>query len=63
MATYGSDERADQTIALRAPVKKRLEAARSYPREPFWSIVSRLLDEHETLHSKPSEPPREALPA
>ncbi len=41
----------------------RIEAMKVHPREPIWSVVHRLLDEHDVMHPKPAEPPREALPA
>ena len=34
---------ATKTIAVTDDVKTRLAARRAYPKEPFWSIIDRLL--------------------
>ncbi len=44
----GREAWATKTIVLTASVKSRLEGRRAYPGEPLWSVVERLLDEHDT---------------
>ncbi len=62
MATYGGEEVADKTVALRPDVKRRLESARSYPREPFWSVINRLLDEHDSRYQGAGATPSGSAP-
>jgi hypothetical protein len=47
MSANGREDWATQNIGLTTDVKRRLLAARAYPKEPAWVIVKRLLDEHE----------------
>ena len=48
MAVAGRDGWATKTVVLTPEVKARLEGHRGYPREPLWSVVGRLLDEHDS---------------
>ena len=63
MPTYGDGkaEWATKTVALTPEVKVRLERLRAYPREPLWSVLSRLLIEHDRGHGKKA-PEQEVCP-
>lgn len=35
------------TIKVNIDIKRALESLKIHPREPFWEVIKRLLDEHQ----------------
>ena len=40
------------TIKVNIDIKEALEALKIHPREPFWEVIKRLLDEYESKEKK-----------
>jgi hypothetical protein len=49
MATHGTEDRADQTVALTRTVKTRLDTERKIPEEPYWRVVDSLISDRRLL--------------
>ncbi len=64
MAPNGREEWATQNVGLPPAIKKRLEALKLIPQEPFWRVVERLLDSYDLQHPKHApQAARESAPA
>ena len=57
MPANGRESWATRNLAVPGGVKDRLRAVEAYPKEPFWRIIKRLLDEHDSrAPASPSQP-------